>query len=154
MRVCVLALSACQNASPVKTEAGPCGSPTTAPPASVNTAAGAACQPAAADTARPACPSGPSHPVSPLGSVEPALARRCPSPLSARSVASLCNPMDCSPPGSPVEVVLQARILGWVRPSNHPVIATLTPSFDGETEAREDLGVSSARHLAHGGAGR
>ena len=27
---------------------------------------------------------------------------------------TLCNPMDCSPPGSPVHGVLQARILQWV----------------------------------------
>ena len=26
----------------------------------------------------------------------------------------LCNPMDCSPPGSPVHVIFQARILEWV----------------------------------------
>ena len=25
-----------------------------------------------------------------------------------------CNPMDCSPPGSSVHLILQARILGWV----------------------------------------
>ena len=30
------------------------------------------------------------------------------------SVASLCNPMDCSPPGSSIHGILQARILGWV----------------------------------------
>ena len=27
---------------------------------------------------------------------------------------TLCNPMDCSPPGSSVQRVLQGRILGWV----------------------------------------
>ena len=27
---------------------------------------------------------------------------------------TLCNPMDCSPPGSSVHGILQARILGWV----------------------------------------
>ena len=26
---------------------------------------------------------------------------------------SLCDPMDCSPPGSPVHGILQARILEW-----------------------------------------
>ena len=31
----------------------------------------------------------------------------------SRSVA-LCNPMDCSPPGSSVHGILQARILEWV----------------------------------------
>ena len=27
---------------------------------------------------------------------------------------TLCNPMDCSPPGSPVHAILQARLLEWV----------------------------------------
>ena len=27
---------------------------------------------------------------------------------------TLCNPMDCGPPGSSVHGILQARILGWV----------------------------------------
>ena len=27
---------------------------------------------------------------------------------------TLCDPMDCSPPGSPVHGVLQARVLEWV----------------------------------------
>ena len=29
----------------------------------------------------------------------------------SRSVVSLCSPMDCSPPGSSVQEILQARIL-------------------------------------------
>ena len=31
-----------------------------------------------------------------------------------QSCPTLCNPMDCSPPGSPFHGVLQARILEWV----------------------------------------
>ena len=31
-----------------------------------------------------------------------------------QSCATLCNPMDCSPPGSSVHGILQARILEWV----------------------------------------
>ena len=27
---------------------------------------------------------------------------------------TLCDPMDCSPPGSPVHGILQARVLEWV----------------------------------------
>ena len=27
---------------------------------------------------------------------------------------TLCNPMDCSPPGSSIHGILQARILEWV----------------------------------------
>ena len=33
---------------------------------------------------------------------------------SLQSCLTLCNPMDCSPPGSPVPGILQARTLEWV----------------------------------------
>ena len=32
---------------------------------------------------------------------------------AARSCPTLCSPRDCSPPGSSVHGILQARILGW-----------------------------------------
>ena len=34
--------------------------------------------------------------------------------LVAQSCLTLCDPMDCSPPGSSVHRILQARILEWV----------------------------------------
>ena len=34
--------------------------------------------------------------------------------LVAQSCLTLCGPMDCSPPGSSVHGILQARILEWV----------------------------------------
>ena len=34
--------------------------------------------------------------------------------VSAKSCPTLCDPMDCSPPGSSVHGILQARILEWV----------------------------------------
>ena len=34
--------------------------------------------------------------------------------LVAKSRLTLCNPMDCSPPGSSVHEISQARILEWV----------------------------------------
>ena len=34
--------------------------------------------------------------------------------LVAKSCPTLCNPMDCSPPGSSVHGISQARILEWV----------------------------------------
>ena len=34
--------------------------------------------------------------------------------LVAQSCPTLCDPMDCSPPGSTVHGVLQARILEWI----------------------------------------
>ena len=33
---------------------------------------------------------------------------------SLQSCPTLCNPMDCSPPGSPIPGILQARTLEWV----------------------------------------
>ena len=34
--------------------------------------------------------------------------------LVAQSCLTICNPMDCIPPGSSVHGILQARILEWV----------------------------------------
>ena len=34
--------------------------------------------------------------------------------LVTQSCPILCNPMDCSPPGSSVHGILQARILEWI----------------------------------------
>ena len=33
---------------------------------------------------------------------------------SLQSCLTLCNPTDCSPPGSPIPGILQARTLEWV----------------------------------------
>ena len=38
--------------------------------------------------------------------------------LVAQSCSTLCNPMDCSPPGSTVHGISQARILEWVAVSS------------------------------------
>ena len=38
----------------------------------------------------------------------------CMRAKSLQSCPTLCNPMDCSPPGSSVQGILQARILEWV----------------------------------------
>ena len=47
-----------------------------------------------------------------------------------------CDPMDCSPPGSSVHGILQARILEWVaisfsRGSSHAGIKSGSPAFTG-----------------------
>ena len=34
--------------------------------------------------------------------------------LVSQSCLTLCDPMDCSPPGSSVHGILQARILEWI----------------------------------------
>ena len=49
----------------------------------------------------------------------------CVSVLIVQSCTTLCNPMDCSLPGSSVHGILQTRILEWVdmpfsRESSHP----------------------------------
>ena len=38
----------------------------------------------------------------------------CPHAKSLQSCPIMCDPMDCSPPGSSVHGILQARILAWV----------------------------------------
>ena len=38
----------------------------------------------------------------------------CAEAESLQWYLTLCNPMDCSPPGSAVHGILQARILKWV----------------------------------------
>jgi len=39
--------------------------------------------------------------------------RTCPCVKLLQLCATLCDPMDCSPPGSPVHGILQARMLEW-----------------------------------------
>ena len=39
---------------------------------------------------------------------------RRPAAMSLQSCPTLCNPIDGSPPGSPVPGILQARTLEWV----------------------------------------
>ena len=52
--------------------------------------------------------------------------------LVAQSCPTLCDPMDCSPPGSSVHGILQARILEWVA----------MPSSRGSSQARDRTRVS------------
>ena len=52
--------------------------------------------------------------------------------LVAKLCLTLCDPMDCSPPGSSVRVIFQARILEWVtiffsRASSNPEIELMSP---------------------------
>ena len=52
--------------------------------------------------------------------------------LVAQSCPTLCDPMDCSPPGSSVSGMLQARILEWVA----------MPSSRGSSQCRDQTWVS------------
>ena len=56
----------------------------------------------------------------------------CASGLSRFSRVQLCDPMDCSPPGSSVQGILQARILEWVA----------MPSSRGSSQPRDQTHVS------------
>ena len=52
-----------------------------------------------------------------IGPTSPALATRffaTQSPAAAKSCPTWCDPIDGSPPGSPVPGILQARTLEWV----------------------------------------
>ena len=58
---------------------------------------------------------------------------------------TLCNPMDCSPPGSSVHGIFQARILEWVsmpssRESSHPGIKPRSPTLQANSWLSEPLG--------------
>ena len=55
--------------------------------------------------------------------------------LVTQSCLTFCNPMDCSPPGSSVHEIFQARILDWVA----------MPSFRGSSQPRDRTQVS---HIA------
>ena len=53
--------------------------------------------------------------------------------LVAQSCPTLCDPMDCSPPGSSVLGILQVRILEWIAIS----------SSRGSSRSRDQIRVSS-----------
>ena len=58
--------------------------------------------------------------------------------LVAQSCLILCDPMDCSPPGSSVHRILQARILKWVaisfsRESSNPGIEPGAPALRADS---------------------
>ena len=60
--------------------------------------------------------------------------------MLTQSCPTLCNPMDCSPPGFSVHGILQARILEWVA----------LPSSGGSSKPRDPTHVSSVSALAGG----
>ena len=66
--------------------------------------------------------------------------------LDAQLCLTLCNPMDCSSPGSSVHGILQARILEWVAVSfsktNEYIMAKKKKKERKEEEAIEPLGVN------------
>ena len=66
----------------------------------------------------------------------------------AKSRWTLCDPMDCSPPGSSVHGIFQARILEWAatsssRGSSNPEIEPATPALAGGFFTNEPPGKKS-----------
>ena len=56
--------------------------------------------------------------------------------LVAQSYLILCDPMDCSPPGSSVLGILQARILEWVAilsPGDLPGLIPGSPALQADS---------------------
>ena len=53
----------------------------------------------------------------------------CMCTKSLQSCLTLCDPMDCNPPGFSVHMILQARILKWVA----------MPSSSGSSRSRDEL---------------
>ena len=56
--------------------------------------------------------------------------------LVAQSYPTLCDPINCSPPGSSVHVILQAKILEWVA----------SPFFRGSSSPRDPTRISCIVH--------
>ena len=68
--------------------------------------------------------------------------------LVAQSCLTLCDPMDCSPPGSSVHGILQARILEWLPcppPGDlpNPGIEPGSPAFQANSLPSEPLYIIS-----------
>ena len=60
--------------------------------------------------------------------------------VCTQSCPTLCDPMDCSPPGSSIHGILQARILEWVAIS----------SSRGSSRPKDEILVSMSPALANG----
>ena len=55
----------------------------------------------------------------------------------AQSCPTLCDPVDCSPPGSSVHGILQARILDWVAISYSSIKKKLLGKGCGSSELKK-----------------
>ena len=67
--------------------------------------------------------------------------------IITQSCLTLCDPTDCSPPGSSVHGILQARILEWAaisyyRGSSHPGIKPQSPTLQADSLLSEPPGKS------------
>ena len=69
--------------------------------------------------------------------------------MGSQSCPTICNPMDCSPPGFSVYGVLQARILEWVAISYSSESPNLTL---GSRASTYEFGVGEHKHPSPGSA--
>ena len=70
----------------------------------------------------------------------------------AQSCPTLCNPMNCSPPGSSLHGILQARVLKWVaisfsRDLPDPGIEPGSPALQADTLTSEPPGTLSVMSI-------
>ena len=63
--------------------------------------------------------------------------------LVAQSCLTLCDPMDCSPPGFSVHGISQVRILEWVDPG----IERGSPAFQADSLLSEPSGKPQKRKM-------
>ena len=63
---------------------------------------------------------------------------------SLQSCLTLCDPMDGSPPGSPIPRILQARTLEWVAISFH--VRLLATPWTAAFQAFPSMGFSRQEH--------
>ena len=80
----------------------------------------------------------------------------CTRAKSLQSCLTLCDPMDCSPPGSSVLGISQARILEWVAllPKNEHLASFYSKGFlahqnKGQVKAEPDTGNYKAQDTFH-----
>ena len=85
------------------------------------------------------------------GPILPSLTRRLCRAMrvhaqSLQPCPTLCDPIDCSPPGSSAHGILQARILGWLFPSPgdllNPGIEPRSPTLQADAFLSEPPGKS------------
>ena len=71
------------------------------------------------------------HPLYPLKTTYVLVSQSCPT---------VCDPKDCSPPGSSVHGILQARILEWVAmPSSQGSSQPRSPELQADSETTGKL---------------
>ena len=81
--------------------------------------------------------------VNPINHVQSNYKKRWKKVRAAQSCLTLCNLMDCSPPGSSVHGILQAKLLAWPFSSpgdfSNPGIEPTSPALQADSSPTEPL---------------